>query len=97
MSAFNADATDERQLLVAFGAVVGLAEHLTIEDVGGTAFGPSGDMVGIHFDEFPDAGAVIVFTEGAEGAVGDAGGLRFGGLLGIFSFLDRIFEIADLQ
>lgn len=37
---------------------MGLAEHLTIGNVGGAAFGPSGDVVGIHLGKFPEFGFV---------------------------------------
>lgn len=37
-----------RGLFVAFGTVVGLAQHLAVVNRGGSAAAPCGDMVGIH-------------------------------------------------
>ena len=47
MPEYNSDAIDERQLLVAFGAVVSLAEHLAVGRNRATTLFPWSDMVTI--------------------------------------------------
>ena len=53
-------------LAVALGPVVGFAEHLVVADVGGAALGPGGDMVGVHFQKFPDTDAVGIVADGTQ-------------------------------
>ena len=50
-------------LFIALGAIVRLAEHLAVGDIGRTAFRPSSYMVGIHFDKFPYTRAIGVVTK----------------------------------
>ena len=58
-------------LFIALGTVVGLTEHLAIGDVGSTSFGPSGNMIGIHFGELPNTSTISIMTEGTKGAITD--------------------------
>ena len=61
-----------RYLAVTFGAIMSFAKHLAVGDVRFAALGPGRDMVGIHLEKLPDAGAVGVVADGAIGAIGDA-------------------------
>ena len=65
-----------------------LAEHLAVGDISGTTFGPSGNMVSVHFDELVDPCSVGVFTHRAERTVGHIIRLCFGGL-----FLFTVFRL----
>lgn len=57
-------------LPIPFHPIMRFAEHLAVLDVGGTAFAPGGDMVGIHFGLLLDAGGVGFAFDGVEGGVG---------------------------
>ena len=83
-------------LSVAFGAVVGAAEHLAIGEVGGAAAGPGGDVVGVHLQKLPDAHPVGVMPDGAVGTIGDSFRLRFRGLRGVNGLLRGLVEDADI-
>ena len=56
-------------LLVAFGSVVCLAEHLTVVYVGSSALAPRGYVVGVHFGYFPYTGFVVIATHSTERTV----------------------------
>ena len=45
------------ELPIPLRSIVRLAKHLAVGDVCSTTFTPCGDVVGIHFIEFPNAGA----------------------------------------
>lgn len=56
-------------LLVAFGSIVGFAEHLTVVYVGSTALAPRGYVVGIHFGYFPNTVFIVIVTHSTQRAV----------------------------
>ena len=76
---------------------MGFAEHLAVLYGGLAAFAPGGDVVGVHFGEFLDAGAVGVVADGAEGAVGEAFGFGGSCLLGIDGLFGGLIKNADVQ
>lgn len=90
---YNAPATPMVQVLfVAFGTVVGLAQHLAVVNRGGSATAPCGDMVGIHLRDAVYPRAVTVARDCAQGAVGDSTLTCLVGLTLIRKALGRFLE-----
>lgn len=76
---------------------MGFTEHLTVGGVGLATFTPGSYMVGIHFGEGPDFGAICVVTEGAERTVRHPFVLSRFGLFGVDNFFGRFVEHADIE
>lgn len=84
-------------LTIPLGAVVRLAEHLAVVNIGSAALAPGGHMVGVHVLKVPDSGVIGIMTDSAEGAVGLSLLLRCCRLLRIDGFLRGLIEDADVQ
>ena len=56
-------------LLVAFGSVVGFAEHLAVAYIGSTALAPRGYVIGVHFGYFPNTVFIVIVTHSTQRAV----------------------------
>lgn len=76
---------------------MGLAEHFAVGFIGGAALAPCGDVVGVHFFQFPDAVLVGVVTDSAERAVGKAVSFGMVGLAFPDFALHYLIEHANLQ
>ena len=73
-------------LSVAFGMVVGSAQHLAVLYRCRTATAPGTHMVGIHLAQLPEACTVSFMTDCTQWAVADPGTLSRFGLLAIDVF-----------
>ena len=73
------------------------AEHFTVADVGGAAFAPGGDVVGVHFFRLPDLGFVGVVTYGAVRAIRYAFFFGVGGLLLIGIAFRLVVKDTDIE
>lgn len=69
------------ELPVAFGAVVGHAEHGQVRQTRRTALGPGSYVIGVHLLLFIDPGLVVVPADSAQRAVRLTGGLSLRRLL----------------
>ena len=85
------------RLSVAFGAIVGDAEHLAVLGRASAALAPCGNVVGVHFGELIYLALVGGMADCAERTIGFAIGFGSLRLLGVDGLLDRFVEHPYIQ
>ncbi len=84
-------------LSIAFGVIMGAAQHLAVVNRCRAAVTPGAHMVGIHLAQFPEACVVGIMADCTQWAVADSGTLSRFGLLAVYLFLCRLVKDTHIQ